>query len=249
MCCHLTQMYAAKPRYMDSPRAWHPPSLIRDHCPPFRPTLPRMFEACPSPVLAIADMYWWKQKVLEDSTEELWCAAGYTYSSQLAAEANQQKKQKTFEEMVPEEYRAYSKVFSEQESERLPEHKPYDHTIDLKLDAPETIRSKVYPMPVNEQEELDKFLAEHLRKGYITPSKLPMASPVFFVKKKDGKLRLVQDYRKLNDITIKNWYPLPLASDIINRLKQSKYFTKFDVTERTDFFIFPYHPLFNYILR
>ena len=56
-----------------------------------------------------------------------------------------------------------------------------------------------------------------------------MASPVFFIKKKDGKLRLVQDYRRLNKITIKNRYPLPLAADIINRLMGAKYFTKFDV--------------------
>ena len=56
-----------------------------------------------------------------------------------------------------------------------------------------------------------------------------MASPVFFVTKKDGKLRLIQDYRKLNEITIKNRYPLPLASDIINKLKDAKIFTKFDV--------------------
>ena len=46
-----------------------------------------------------------------------------------------------------------------------------------------------------EQEELDKFLTEHVAKGYLVPSKSPMASPVFFIKKKDGKLRLVQDYR------------------------------------------------------
>jgi hypothetical protein len=59
-------------------------------------------------------------------------------------------------------------------------------------------------MPPNEQQELNAFLEDNLRKGYITPSKSPMASPVFFIKKKDGKLRLVQDYRKLNDITIKN---------------------------------------------
>ena len=84
-------------------------------------------------------------------------------------------------------------------------------------------------MPVNEQGELDKFLEENLWKGYIIPSKSPLASPVFFIKKKDGKLHMVQDYRKLNDITIKNCYPLPLASDIINRLRQDKYFTKFDV--------------------
>lgn len=56
-----------------------------------------------------------------------------------------------------------------------------------------------------------------------------MASPVFFVKKKDGRLRFVQDYRKLNEMTIKNRYPLLLASDIINRLKGAKIFTKFDV--------------------
>ena len=56
-----------------------------------------------------------------------------------------------------------------------------------------------------------------------------MASPFFFVKKKDGKLRPIQDYRKLNDITIKNRYPLLLASDIINQLRQARYFTKFDV--------------------
>ena len=84
-------------------------------------------------------------------------------------------------------------------------------------------------MSANEQEELDKFLKEHISKGYLVPSKSPMASPVFFIKKKDGKLRLVQDYRRLNKITIKNRYPLPLAADIINRLTGAKYFTKFDV--------------------
>lgn len=66
-------------------------------------------------------------------------------------------------------------------------------------------------------------------KGYIVPSKSPMVSSVFFVKKKDGKLRFVQDYRKLNAVTIKNRYPLPLASDIINCLTEAKVFTKFDI--------------------
>jgi hypothetical protein len=56
-----------------------------------------------------------------------------------------------------------------------------------------------------------------------------MASLVFFVKKKNGELQLIQDYRKLNDITIKNRYPLPLAADIINRLQNAKIFTEFDV--------------------
>ena len=56
-----------------------------------------------------------------------------------------------------------------------------------------------------------------------------MASPVFFVKKKDGKLRLVQDYRALNAMTIKNKYPLPLILELIAKLRGTKYFTKLDV--------------------
>jgi hypothetical protein len=56
-----------------------------------------------------------------------------------------------------------------------------------------------------------------------------MAAPVFFVKKKDGSLRLVQDYRKLNEMTVKNKYPLPLISELVNQLRGAKYFTKLDV--------------------
>ena len=122
--------------------------------------------------------------------EEIWCAAGFTYSQQLAEAANRTKTQKTFEEMVPSPYRHHAKVFSEKESERLPEHKPWDHAIDLKPDTPETIRTKIYPMSVNEQEELDRFLEENLRKGYIRPSKSPLSSPVFFVKRRTGNYGL-----------------------------------------------------------
>ncbi len=56
-----------------------------------------------------------------------------------------------------------------------------------------------------------------------------MASPFFFIKKKDGKLRPVQDYRKLNEMTIKNRYPLPLISELMDKLQGTKYFSKLDV--------------------
>jgi hypothetical protein len=56
-----------------------------------------------------------------------------------------------------------------------------------------------------------------------------MASPFFFVKKKDGKLRPFQDYRRLNEGTVKNTYPLPLISELVDQLKGAKYFTKLDV--------------------
>ncbi|GJF00975.1 RNA-directed DNA polymerase [Phanerochaete sordida] len=80
-----------------------------------------------------------------------------------------------------------------------------------------------------ETDELKRFLEDALAKGYVVPSKSPIASFVFFIKKKDGKLRFVQDYQKLNDITVKNHYPLPLAADIINKLQGAKIFTKFNV--------------------
>ncbi len=56
-----------------------------------------------------------------------------------------------------------------------------------------------------------------------------MASPFFFVKKKDGKLWPVQDYQKLNEMTIKNWYSLPLISELMDKLQGAKYFSKLDV--------------------
>ncbi len=76
---------------------------------------------------------------------------------------------------------------------------------------------------------LTEFLNEQLQKGYIRPSKSPYASPFFFIKKKDGKLRPVQDYRKLNALTVKNQYPLPLIPEIINKVRDACLFTKLDV--------------------
>jgi hypothetical protein len=80
-----------------------------------------------------------------------------------------------------------------------------------------------------EQMEMDAFLEEALATGRIRQSKLPLGGPVFFIKKKDQKLRFVQDYRALNAITRKNWYPLPLIDDLIHWLKGAHYFTKLDV--------------------
>ena len=91
------------------------------------------------------------------------------------------------------------------------------------------IDCKTYNLTLDEQKELDDFLDENLKSGRIRPSKSPFASAFFFVKKKDGRLRPVQDYRKLNNITVKNRYPLPLISELIDKLKTAKYFTKLDI--------------------
>ena len=68
-----------------------------------------------------------------------------------------------------------------------------------------------------------------MRKGYIRPSKSPQTSPVFFVEKKDGKKRMVMDYHSLNEQTVKNNYPLPLITDLINSIGSKKVFTKMDL--------------------
>jgi len=59
--------------------------------------------------------------------------------------------------------------------------------------------------------------------------KSSIAAPVFFIKKKDGSLHLVQDYRALNAVTVKNRYPLPLISELVSQLRGARYFTKLDV--------------------
>ena len=129
---------------------------------------------------------------------------------------------------VPEWLQDFGDVFSKQSFDVLPDRKIWDHAIELVLGSAPS-NCKVYPLSPNEQKELDEFLEENLRTGRIRPSKSPMASPVFFIKKKDGSLRLVQDYRALNAITIKNRYPLPLISELVNQLRGAKYFTKLDV--------------------
>lgn len=76
---------------------------------------------------------------------------------------------------------------------------------------------------------MNEFLDDNLRKGYIRPSTSPMASPFFFVGKKDGSLRPCQDYHYLNDWPVKNNYPLPLITELIDKLKGAKVFSKLDL--------------------
>jgi hypothetical protein len=133
------------------------------------------------------------------------------------------------ETTLPHEYQRHAQVFSEQQAQRFLETRDWDHAIDLKPNAPSTLPGKIYSLTQPEQKALQEFIKEHLAKGYIRPSKSPYASPFFFIKKKDGKLRPVQDYRKVNEWTVKNRYPLPLIPELINRVKGATLFSKFDI--------------------
>jgi len=110
----------------------------------------------------------------------------------------------------------------------MPTRKLWDHAIDVK-EGFMPRKGKVYPLSREEREEVREFVREQLRKGYIWLSKSPQTVPVFFVEKKDGKKRMVQDYRYLNEWTIKNNYPLPLISDVLENIGMKKLFTKMDL--------------------
>ncbi len=147
----------------------------------------------------------------------------------LVAKANTEKKVRMFEEIVPDWCRDFKDLFDKDNFDELLELKPWDHAIELIPNANANLDCKVYPLSHAEQEELDKFLNEKLSSGRIQPFKSPMALPFFFIKKKDGKLRPVQDYRKLNEMTIINCYLLLLISELMDKLRGVKYFSKLNV--------------------
>ena len=185
------------------------------------------------------ELFWtpgYEEGEIPEDDEETIAVICKVYNAQDMAIQDFLKKQKEGKvntaDQIPKQYKQYKqyeKVFSEEASFRFPPERPWDHAIELKPDAIPRTRCKMYPLAPGEQESLDKFLDEHLKKGYIRPSKSPLASPFFFIKKKDGKLRPVQDYCQLNAMTIKNKYPLPLIPELIDKVHEASYFMKFDV--------------------
>jgi len=160
---------------------------------------------------------------IRGTENDQWARA--TTSTELTIQAQQYTKRVE----VPTEYQQFAKVFSEEDSKQYPPKRAWDHAIEFKKDAPEAIDCKVYPMNRIEDEAVQKFLNDELEKGYIRESKLPYALSFFFVRKKDGKLRPVQDYRKINAIMIQNQYPLPLIADLIRNLSNAHIYTKLNV--------------------
>jgi len=119
-------------------------------------------------------------------------------------------------------------MFGKKQSERMPMRKLWDHVINVKKGFVPR-KGKVYPLSREVREEVREFVKEQLKKSYIWPSKSPQTVLVFFVGKKDGKKRMVQDYRYLNEWKMKNNYPLSLISDILESIGTKKVFTKMDL--------------------
>jgi transposase InsO family protein len=189
---------------------WGDDSLLFSRCP----------DSCPSRSLAVRSL-----------TEEDWDDEGFDHGW---IRVIKDEEPANLSGMIPDHYKHFSRVFSAQAFDELPQHRPWDHEIKLKEGWQEDrrLRGKVYPLNPQERQELDSFIDENLKTGRIRPSKqsdTPIAAPFFFIKKKDGKLRPVQDYRRVNEWTVKDAWPIPLISDVITRIKDAKVFSKFDV--------------------
>ncbi|QRV97850.1 Retrotransposable element Tf2 protein [Ceratobasidium sp. AG-Ba] len=129
---------------------------------------------------------------------------------------------------IPPEYEQFRDVFGEQFFTALPPHRPYDCAIPLE-EGKEVPWGPIYPMTPAETAVLKEHIDSELKSGKIRPSNSPAGSPVMFVKKPDGCLRLVVDYRCLNNITIKDRYALPRQDELIEKLQHAKIFTKLDL--------------------
>lgn len=136
-------------------------------------------------------------------------------------------------EKVPEQYHGYSNVFSKMASDELPANRPgVDHQIEISGRPEDLGYSALYRMSLEEAKACRQYIVDNLRKGFIKSSNTPWAAPVLFVIKPGGRgLRFCVDYRKINAITRKDRYPLPLIDETMTRISQAKFFTKIDIRQ------------------
>ena len=136
---------------------------------------------------------------------------------------------KTNPEDLPDYIQSFTYLFNKKKFKKLPERHEWDHKINLTEEASKELNAKAYTMILKEEEALNQWLDEQLKAGLIVESKSRYVAPCFYIPKKDSSLWLVQDYRKLNQVTIKDKMPLPLIREVIDKLKEAKYFNKLDL--------------------
>ena len=132
--------------------------------------------------------------------------------------------------VVPEEYHNLLDVFSKKDSDTLPPHRKYDHKIILE-EQQKHGHAPLYKMSPQELDAVKRYLDSHLAKGFIQASSAPYSSPVLFVKKPGGGIRFCVDYRRLNAITKKDRYPIPLIEETSDQLEDAEYFIKIDIRQ------------------
>jgi len=133
------------------------------------------------------------------------------------------------QEILPAKLIPFKDVFDEKSANELPPHRPYDYEINLKPNSKPHYGPN-YPLTEKETLALKEYIKKAKANGFIRDSKSPFGASVFFVPKKDvNDLRLVVDYRPLNESTIRDSYPLPLINDMLENLSKGKVFSKLDL--------------------
>jgi hypothetical protein len=133
------------------------------------------------------------------------------------------------EKDIPEQYKDYSDVFSEEKAKRFLPAREDDHQIKFTENVPKYFKADVYSLTIDQTTFLRKWLDEELDKGFIRPSKSPYPCPTFLIEKKNGDYRIVQNYKILNEHTIPDKHPLSLITNLIEQLHGKTLFTKFDI--------------------
>jgi hypothetical protein len=129
---------------------------------------------------------------------------------------------------IPAKYSEFVEVFSKAKAEALPPHRSIDHAIDMESGYKPPY-GRIYNLSEVKLRTLKAYIETNLANGFTQQSSSPAAAPILFAKKKDGGLRLCVDYRALNSGTIKNRYPLPLISGMLDRLHGAQFLTKLDL--------------------
>ena len=122
-------------------------------------------------------------------------------------------------------------MFSKEASNKLPPHRPYNYKIVLEGEQKDQGYCPLYRMTQEELAAVKKYIEEFFKYGFIVPSQASIALPVLFVRKPNRELRFYVNYRKLNAITKKSRYPLPLIDETLAKLLKAEVFTKLDVRQ------------------
>ena len=137
---------------------------------------------------------------------------------------------KTNEEIIPKEYQDFLGVFTSKEATKPPAHRQQDHRIPLQPDTTPPYEP-LRPLNAEKMQALREYIDTNEKRGWIRASTSPAGAPIHFVNKKDGGLRLCVDYRRLNDITIKDRTPLPLIGESLDQLSKATIYTKLDIKD------------------
>ena len=138
---------------------------------------------------------------------------------------------KTNSENLPEYFQLFTHLFNKKKFEKLPEQHEWDHKINLMEEALRKLNAKSYIIILKEEKALNQWLNKQLKAGLIIESKSRYVALCFYIPKKDSSLQLVQDYRKLNQVIIKDKTLLPLIGEVIDKLNEAKYFNKLDLIQ------------------